>query len=65
MYNIITSNNINIFEDFVPAVNFLNSYYSDIHEYLLYIQHYITGSEFTLIIIIAMLSLAYAHTIQK
>ena len=40
MYNIITSNNINIFEDFVPAVNFLNSYYSDINEYLLYIQLY-------------------------
>jgi hypothetical protein len=40
MYNIIISNNINIFEDFVPAVDFLNSYYYSINEYLLYIQLY-------------------------
>lgn len=40
MYNIITTNNINIFQEFIPAVKFFNNYYSDINEYLLYIQIY-------------------------
>jgi hypothetical protein len=40
MYNVIISNNINIFDEFIPTVDFFNNYYSDINEYLLYVQLY-------------------------
>jgi hypothetical protein len=40
MFKIITTNNINIFQEFIPTVNFFNNYYNDINEYLLYIQLY-------------------------
>jgi hypothetical protein len=38
MFDVITTNNINIFEDFIPAVDFFNSYYNDINEFLLSVQ---------------------------
>ena len=36
--NIVISNHINIFQEFNPMIDFFTKYYSDINEYLLYIQ---------------------------